>query len=101
MKVDPNVTAEATLVMYCDKIAYTFSDLNDAMKIGFLDQHSLPKLIKYFGKNQRERIANVSFNLILESSKEGKVSFSKSECAKNFEELKNWMYQNVYFHLDE
>jgi dGTPase len=100
MSVNSDISAEATLVMYCDKIAYTFSDLNDALKVKFLSKDSLPKLVKYFGKNQRERIANVIYNVVLESAEERKVSFSKSECAQHFEELKSWMYENVYFKLD-
>jgi dGTPase len=101
MNINPNITEEANLVMYADKIAYTFSDLNDSLKIGFIKQESLPKIVKYFGRNQRERIANVSFNFIMESAEERKISFSKSECAKNFEELKSWMYENVYYVLNK
>ncbi|MFA6524615.1 MAG: HD domain-containing protein [Candidatus Paceibacterota bacterium] len=101
MNINLNISEEATLVMYADKIAYTFSDLNDAIKVGFLKEDSLPEIAKYFGKNQRERMFNVAYNLIMESSEEGKVSFSKSSCAIVFTELKNWMYKNVYFNLDK
>ena len=101
MKINSNITEEATLAMYADKIAYTFSDLNDAIKVGFLKEKSLPRIAKYFGKNQRERMFNVTYNLIMESSEEGKVSFSKTECSKQFEELKKWMYENVYFLMDK
>ena len=101
MNIQSNISQEATLVMYSDKIAYTFSDLNDAIKIGFLKEKHLPKIVKYFGANQRERMANVQFNLIMESVTEGKVSFHKTECAVMFAELKKWMYENVYFALDK
>ena len=100
MKTNPNISQEATLVMYCDKIAYTFSDLNDTLKVGFLNENSLPKIIKYFGINQREWISKIVFELIKESSEEGKVSFSKSECSFKFSELRNWMYENVYYKID-
>lgn len=100
MKVNNNVTEEATLVMYADKIAYTFSDFNDALRVGYLKEKSLPKIIKYFGKNQRERIAKTSLEFIKESGEEGKVSFSKSECSRRFAELRSWMYDNVYHTLD-
>lgn len=101
MKINSNITEEATLVMYADKIAYTFSDLNDAMKIGFLKEKSLPEIAKYFGNNQRERMFNVAYNLIMESSEERKVSFSETKCSKKFADLKNWMYENVYHALDK
>ena len=101
MKINSGVTEEATLVMFADKIAYTFSDLNDAIKVGFLKEESLPETARYFGKSQRERIINVTYNLVMESSEEGKVSFSKTECSKQFGNLKKWMYENVYFLLDK
>jgi len=101
LNTNPDISEEATLCMYCDKIAYTFSDLNDSIKVGFLKEESLPQVAYFFGKDQRERIANVSFELIKESSEERKVSFSKSESAHKFAELKNWMYENVYFKLDK
>ncbi len=101
MKINSNISEEATLCMYCDKIAYTFSDLNDTLKVGFLKEESLPEIALFFGKDQRERIANVLFELIKESSEEGRVSFSKSETAQKFVDLKSWMYENVYFKLDK
>jgi dGTPase len=101
LKTNSNISSEATVVMYADKIAYIFSDLNDATKVGFLKYESFPEIAKYFGKTQRERVANVSFELIKESSEEGKVSFCKSECAQKFADLKSWMYDNVYHVLDK
>jgi len=101
MKVNSNISEEATLVMFSDKISYTFSDLNDAIKVKILKEKNLPKMVTYFGNNQRERMSNVQFNLIMESAEEGKVSFSKTECAIKFAELKKWMYENVYFALDK
>lgn len=100
MNINSYVTEESNLVMFSDKIAYTFSDLNDAIRIGYINESKLPKIVKHFGKNQRERILKVSYDLIKESSEEGKVSFSKSETSKKFSELRNWMYENVYFILD-
>lgn len=100
MNINDRVTEESNLVMFSDKIAYTFSDLNDAIRVGYINEAKLPKIIKHFGKTQRERILNVSHDLIVESSEEGKISFSKSETSKKFSELRNWMYENVYFVLD-
>ena len=100
MKINSDVSEEATLVMYADKIAYTFSDFNDALRVRYLKEESLPKIIKYFGKNQRERIAKISFDFIKESAEQGKISFSKSESSWRFAELRSWMYDNVYHNLD-
>jgi len=100
MNINSSITEESNLVMFSDKIAYTFSDLNDAIRVGYISESKLPKIVKHFGKNQRERILNVSFDFIKESSEEGKISFSKSEISKKFSELRSWMYENVYFVLD-
>lgn len=100
MNINSNVTEESNLVMFADKIAYTFSDLNDAIRVGYIDESKLPDIVKYFGKNQRERIIKVSHDFIKESSEEGKISFSKSDTAKIFTELRDWMYTNVYFTLE-
>ncbi len=101
MTISKNVSQEATLVMYSDKIAYTFSDINDAVRVGFIKEDELPTLFYDFGKNQRERNAKASYELIKESSEEGKISFEKSDYSSKFEELKKWMYKNVYFKLNE
>lgn len=100
MNTNSNITEESNLVMFSDKIAYTFSDLNDAIRVGYINEAKLPKIIRHFGKNQRERILKVSYDFIKESSEEGRVSFSKSETSKKFSELRSWMYENVYFVLD-
>lgn len=100
MNTNPDITEESNLVMFSDKIAYTFSDLNDAIRVGYISESKLPKIIKYFGKNQRERLLKVSFDFIKESSEEGKISFSKSQTSKKFADLRSWMYENVYFVLD-
>jgi len=100
MNINSSVTEESNLVMFSDKIAYTFSDLNDAIRVGYISESKLPKIVKHFGKNQRERILKVSFDFIKESSEEGKVSFSKSETSRRFAELRNWMYKNVYSTVD-
>lgn len=100
MGINSSITEESNLVMFSDKIAYTFSDLNDAIRVGYINESKLPKVIKHFGKNQRERTLKVSFDFIKESSEEGKISFSNSETAKRFSELRSWMYENVYFTLD-
>jgi dGTPase len=95
------VSQEANLVKHNDKFAYTFSDLNDSIRVGFLKEKSIPESAKYFGNNQRERVVKITYDFVKESSEEGKVSFSKSESALQFAELRNWMFKNVYLILDE
>lgn len=95
------ISSEASLVMISDKIAYTYSDLNDAFKVGYFSKIKFPeKLASYFGTSQRERIAKTCLGLIKESAEKGEMSFSTSDEAKNFIELRNWMYENLYHKLD-
>jgi len=101
MKILNDFSKEASLDMVSDKIAYIFSDLNDAFKVGCLQESNAPMaLIREFGKNQRERIATTAYALIKESSEQGNISFSLSDKAVKFAELRAWMYKNVYHQLD-
>lgn len=87
-------TKEATIVMLADKIAYTFADINDAIRMGDLKQ--VPTEAKKLGKNQREREYNVVKALIKESKKKKRISFEDSKEAKTFKELRNYLYTNFY-----
>jgi dGTPase len=101
MSASNGVSSEAHLVMISDKIAYTFSDLNDALRLGFLRSDDLPKnLVYFFGQNQRERVAKTLFFFIKESVEVGHVSFLTSPAASYFFQLREWMYKNVYHRLD-
>lgn len=101
LMISKNSNQEETLVMYADKIAYTFSDLNDAIRTGFLKRKDVPSFAYFFGENQRERVFKAITELLKESSQVGSVSFSLSETAKTFAILKNWMYKNVYFKVND
>ncbi|MEI7452224.1 MAG: HD domain-containing protein [Candidatus Falkowbacteria bacterium] len=96
-----NAPQEETLVMYCDKIGYTFSDINDAVAVGLLNEKTLIKEIKLLGKNQRERVMACEYALIEESAKLGYVSFAKSEVAEIFAAIRDFMFDNVYLALNE
>lgn len=98
--INNGVSAEASLVMLADKIAYTFSDVNDALRLGHLKEKGLPKSVKFFGSNQRERLAKTIYALVSESASLGKLSFSTSPEANNFYQLRDWMYRNLYLVLD-
>ncbi len=89
---------EYKLVMYGDKIRYVLSDWNDALRTGIVatEPHCLIKL----GADQRERLNNCLYSLVKESANKQMVSFTYSDTAKYFEELRHWMYENVYYKID-
>ena len=87
---------EFDLVMFADKIAYTFSDLNDVLRYGEMKQSAFPSLLNDLGIDQRARIYNVINALVQESKRKGRISFSEGIFFQNFEALRQWMYTNVY-----
>jgi hypothetical protein len=97
------MSPEETLAMYCDKIAYVFSDINDLFMRNSLtgsnfvldDFPVIKEQAEWFGKIQRERTRTCIVNLCLESAEKGVVSFQESEAARRFAVLKKAMY-DVY-----
>ncbi len=87
---------EYKIVKLGDKISYTFSDPNDAVRFNYVTESEFPNCIKVLGANQRERINTCLFALFKESCEKGTVSFSESETAKMYHEVRDWMFENVY-----
>ncbi len=101
MNIANHLPQENSLVMLADKIAYISADLNDAIRIGYLNRSYIPKKFsRFIGDSQRELVARISFALVQESAEKGFISFGDSEEAKIFSELRKWMYDNIYYKLD-
>ncbi|MFH1972621.1 MAG: HD domain-containing protein [archaeon] len=94
--VDSNLSQEAAVVMFADKIAYTFADINDAFRNGYLSEGSIPVAARQLGRSQRKRENAVIRALVSESLDRGYVSFSEGEVFEMFTEIKAFMYTNVY-----
>jgi dGTP triphosphohydrolase len=106
--IDNEKPLEYAVVMFADKIAYTFSDLNDAIRYGYLceknekntllclDVKEIPACAYDLGKNQRERTHNVIKSLINESKESDTVKFSESKEFEKFMELRKFMYEEIY-----
>lgn len=100
LSLDNNILDEYNVVMYSDKIAYTFSDINDAVRYGYLNEENMPSEVKYLGDNQRQRNDKCIRALITESLDKGKVCFSSGEVFEMFSNIREFMYNEVYFKLD-
>lgn len=91
-------TDEYNLAMYSDKIAYLFSDINDLQRINKLSPEDLIKINSLFPcdpnfyNDQQSKINLCISALVKESANKGYISFQDSEVAKNFMELKKYMY---------
>ncbi len=92
---------EYAAVMWADKIAYTFSDLNDGVRYGYLKKKDIPRCAYKLGKNQRERTSRVISALVKESKKKGYVSLSEGEIYENFMNLRNYLINNFYKIVDD
>lgn len=102
IELSDGVSQEASILAISDKVANTFANLDDAVKVGEIREIDVPKeLLTIFGKTRRERIANTCYAIVRECSEQGCVSFSQSEEAQKFIALRKWMYKNVYQVLDE
>lgn len=89
---------EYNLAMYSDKIAYVFSDINDLHRINKLSSTDLKKIDSIFPcdpslySDQQSKVSLCINALVEESAQKGYVSFKDSQVAKNFLELKKYMY---------
>ncbi|MFA5855791.1 MAG: HD domain-containing protein [Candidatus Pacearchaeota archaeon] len=100
IKASLNVPHEYNVVMNADKIAYTSSDINDAIRSGYLFEDKLPDFILRLGKTQEERDMKIVKALIEESKRTGKVQLSEGEVARDFNLTRNFMFDNVYHKID-
>ena len=101
LQTNAKLPLEYSVVMFADKIAYTFSDLNDALRCSYFVEKDLPVEFTALGNNQRERWLNCLFALVKESSEKGEISFYDSSAALQFESLRQWSYANFYSKMDE
>lgn len=101
--IDKRKSNEINLIVYVDKIAYTFSDFNDFQRLGWLKDKDIPEVIFKLGNGpnaQRKRMETCIEALISESTERNTISFSKSEVARQFKEIRDWMYQEMYLPID-
>ncbi len=84
-----------------DKVAYIFSDYNDAQRMGYIQNKDKPNPIEKIGQSQRERVKRVLEAIFLESKSKDVLSFKDTDVAKNFMEAYEWMFQNVYHKADK
>ncbi|MDD2730631.1 MAG: HD domain-containing protein [Candidatus Portnoybacteria bacterium] len=92
---------EYRLVYHNDKINYVSHDINDAIRVGYLEEKSLPDFARRLGQTQREREKNCFEALIKESAEQGKVSFGYSLTARDFARTRQWMFEKVYNRINE
>lgn len=90
-------TLEGQLVRFADKIAYINHDIDDAMRGGIIYPTDIPvHLSETLGFTHGERIDTLTMDII-ENSQDGDEIRQSEPIAKAMAELKEFMFQSVYF----
>ena len=89
-------TLEGKVVRFSDKIAYTYHDMDDAVRAGILQEADIPREIgEIIGYTPGERLNNFIHDIVTESKGTNDVKMSADvECAMR--DLKVFMYERVY-----
>lgn len=85
-------TLEGCVVRVSDVIAYIGQDIEDAIRLGFINRDDVPD---YLGQTNGEIIDNLSFDLISNSFGNDWIGFT-DETSEKLELLKAWNYKNIY-----
>jgi dGTPase len=92
-KTDP-FTLEGQIVKIADRIAYLNHDIDDAVRAGIIKENDIPSnTMLILGLTTKKRITTLIEDIILNSKE--KIRMSK-ECKSAMDELRNWMFANVY-----
>ena len=90
-------TLEGQLVRFADKIAYINHDIDDAMRGGIIYPTDIPiRISQVLGFTHGERIETLTMDIIRESAGEDAIRQS-GPMAQAMQELKEFMFQSVYF----
>lgn len=91
-------TLEGAVVRLCDRVGYLNHDVDDAMRSGYLAEDALPSsLSSYLGHTQGQRIGVMVEDIINASKGRSEVKMS-GRCLAAIEELREFMFENVYYH---
>ncbi len=89
-------TLEGRIVRISDKIAYMHHDMDDAIRAGILSDDEVPGSIgKVAGFKTAERLDYFIHDIVTESKDQPDIMMSK-EAKGAMNELRSWMFDNVY-----
>lgn len=89
-------TLEGKIVRLSDKIAYTYHDMDDAVRAGILKESDVPREVgEIVGYNPRERLNNFIHDIVTNSMDKNDVSMSE-DVAYAMRELRKFMFECVY-----
>lgn len=89
-------TLEGKVVRFSDKIAYTYHDMDDAVRAGILLESDVPREIgEIIGYTPRERLNNLIHDIVSTSQGTNDVKMSE-DVSVAMRDLRNFMYDRVY-----
>jgi dGTPase len=95
LEITPHLIQEINVVKLADKLCYTFSDYNDARRVGYITEPNDTN-IRFFGERQRQWLNTCIIAIVAESAEKGHIAFDDREVATEFRKLREWLYVNVY-----
>jgi dGTPase len=89
-------TLEGKIVRYSDKIAYTYHDMDDAVRAGILKERDVPREIgELVGYSPRERLNNFIHDIVTQSKGTDDVRMSE-DVEFAMKTLRTFMFEHVY-----
>lgn len=89
-------TLEGQVVKIADRIAYLNHDIDDSIRAGIINAEDLPEIcIKTLGNSITARITTLVKDIVLNSYNKNEIIISE-KCYQVMDELRNWMFTNVY-----
>ena len=91
-------TLESCVVRMCDRVAYVGQDIEDAVRMGILDQDSIPRELKETLGDSNSRIINTLVLDIAESSLDRDIIRLSPHLSEAFRMLCEFNYRKIYSH---
>lgn len=90
-------TLEGQIVKIADRIAYLNHDIEDAIREDVIEENDIPEEFKqYFGNTKAKRIDTVISDIFINSVGQNEIKMSEI-CVNFLNNLRSWMFKNVYF----
>lgn len=90
-------TLEGQVIKFADRIAYINHDIEDAIRGKVITEENIPKeCVMILGSRSSKRINNMIVNII-NNSKDRNVIHMSEEFQQATDELREYMFKNVYF----
>ena len=90
-------TLEGVVLSIADRIAYINHDIDDAIRAGVLKESDIPQSShEMFGSTHGRRINSMIVNVVENSLGKPTVAFTP-ECAEEFDRLREFMFDRVYY----